>query len=239
VQSSPFEPAVAPLYAGLVRRLVLVLGDADEAQDIAQDAYLQAFRAWGRFDGFRRQGWLYTIALRLAFNQMRRRRRWLAAIRRVDPKPWRDPADPDLWAALQDLDPRTRSALLLNVVDGYTQVEIAEMLSVRWARSAAGSPADGRGCARLSLRPPKDPTGLTDLLKSTRAAHRTDVALDPTDPRGPSIRCRLARGPGQVERQKPSEQLLAVEIGRPVVSGQDGRVGERRGRLRAQVGRSL
>jgi RNA polymerase sigma-70 factor (ECF subfamily) len=130
VESSPFEPAVAPLYAGLVRRLVLVLGDADEAQDIAQDAYLQAFRAWGRFDGSDVRAWLYTIALRLAFNQMRRRRRWLAAIRRVDPKPWRDPADPDLWAALQDLDPRTRSALLLNVVDGYTQVEIAEMLSV-------------------------------------------------------------------------------------------------------------
>jgi RNA polymerase sigma-70 factor (ECF subfamily) len=130
VQSSPFEPAVAPLYAGLVRRLVLVLGDADEAQDIAQDAYLQAFRAWGRFDGSDVRAWLYTIALRLAFNQMRQRRRWLAAIRRVDPKPWRDAADPDLWAALQDLDPRTRSALLLNVVDGYTQVEIAEMLSV-------------------------------------------------------------------------------------------------------------
>ena len=161
VQSSPFEPAVAPLYAGLVRRLVLVLGDADEAQDIAQDAYLQAFRAWGRFDGSDVRAWLYTIALRLAFNQMRRRRRWLAAIRRVDPKPWRDPADPDLWAALQDLDPRTRSALLLNVVDGYTQVEIAEMLSVpvgtvsSWIsrgrtrlREALSQPAEGPDAAR-------------------------------------------------------------------------------------------
>jgi hypothetical protein len=44
---APFEPAVLPFYAGLVRRLVLVLGDADEAQDVAQDAYLQAFRALG------------------------------------------------------------------------------------------------------------------------------------------------------------------------------------------------
>ena len=161
VQPSPFEPAVAPLYAGLVRRLVLVLGDADEAQDIAQDAYLQAFRAWGRFDGSDVRAWLYTIALRLAFNQMRRRRRWLAAIRRIDPKPWRDPADPDLWTALQDLDPRTRSALLLNVVDGYTHAEIAEMLSVpvgtvsSWVargrtrlREALSQPAEGPDGAR-------------------------------------------------------------------------------------------
>ena len=127
---APFEPAVLPHYAGLVRRLVLVLGDADDAQDVAQDAYLQAFRAWDRFDGVDVRAWLYTIALRLAFNQLRRRRRWLAAIARLRPKPWRDPVDPDLWEALQDLDPRMRGALLLNVVDGYTQPEIAEMLEV-------------------------------------------------------------------------------------------------------------
>ncbi|MGD0248863.1 MAG: RNA polymerase sigma factor [Candidatus Limnocylindrales bacterium] len=130
VRSAPFEPAVSPLYAGLVRRLVVVLGDADEAQDVAQDAYLQAFRAWERFDGSDVRAWLYTIALRLAFNQLRRRRRWLAALRRIDPKPWRDPVDPDLWAALGDLDPQMRSVLMLNIVDGYTQMEIAEMLSV-------------------------------------------------------------------------------------------------------------
>lgn len=129
-RSAAFEPAVSPLYAGLVRRLVVVLGDADEAQDVAQDAYLQALRAWERFDGSDVRAWLYTIALRLAFNQLRRRRRWLAAVKRIDPKPWRDAADPDLWAALQDLDPQMRSVLMLNVVDGYTQMEIAEMLSV-------------------------------------------------------------------------------------------------------------
>ncbi|MGD0123706.1 MAG: RNA polymerase sigma factor [Candidatus Limnocylindrales bacterium] len=121
---------MSPLYGGLVRRLVVVLGDADEAQDVAQDAYLQAFRAWERFDGSNVRAWLYTIALRIAFNRLRRRRRWLAAVRRIEPKPWRDPVDPDLWAALEDLDPQMRSVLMLNVVDGYTQMEIAEMLSV-------------------------------------------------------------------------------------------------------------
>lgn len=155
VESGAFESAVAPLYGGLVRRLVLVLGDTDEAQDIAQDAYLRAFRAWERFNGTDARAWLYTIALRLAFNQMRRRRRWLAAIRRIDPKPWRDPADPDLWAALEDLDPRTRSALLLNVVDGYSQVEIAEMLSVP-VGTVSSWISRGRARLREALTPSPD-----------------------------------------------------------------------------------
>jgi RNA polymerase sigma-70 factor (ECF subfamily) len=125
-----FEAAVRPHYAPLIRRLVLVLGDPDDAEDIAQDAYLAAFRAWDRFDGTDVRAWLYTIGLRLAFNHRRRRKRWLAAIGRLEPRPWSDPADPDLWTALATLDPRTRSALLLNVVDGYTQAEIAVMLGV-------------------------------------------------------------------------------------------------------------
>lgn len=125
-----FEAAVGPHYANLVRRLVLVLGDARDAEDIAQDAYLRAYRSWDRFDGSDVRAWLYTIALRLAFNQLRGRRRWLAAIGRIEPRPWSDTSDPDLWAALRGLDARTRTAFLLNVVDGYMQGEIARMLSV-------------------------------------------------------------------------------------------------------------
>jgi len=125
-----FETAVRPHYANLVRRLVLVLGDERDAEDVAQEAYIKAFRSWDRFDGVDVRAWLYTIGLRLAFNHLRGRRRWLAAVRRVEPKPWAGPSDPDLWAALDTLDGRTRSALLLNVVDGYTQAEIGRMLAV-------------------------------------------------------------------------------------------------------------
>ncbi len=125
-----FEAAVRPHYANLVRRLVLVLGDEDDAQDVAQEAYLKAFRSWGRFDGVDVRAWLYTIALRLAFNHLRGRRRWLAAIGRIEPRTWTDPSDPDLWAAVQALDVRTRTALLLNVIDGYTQREVAVILGV-------------------------------------------------------------------------------------------------------------
>ena len=147
-----FEAAIRPHFANLVRRLVLVLGDEHDAEDIAQDAYLKAFRSWDRFDGTDVRAWLYTIALRLAFNHLRGRRRWLAAIGRVEQRPWTDPSDPDLWAALGTLDARTRSALLLNVVDGYTQAEIARMLGAPEGTVASWI-SRGRATLRRELGP--------------------------------------------------------------------------------------
>ena len=147
-----FELAVGPHYANLVRRLVLVLGNVADAEDVAQDAYLRAYRSWGRFDGSDVRAWLYTIALRLAFNHLRGRRRWFAAIARIEPRAWSDPSDPDLWAALRDLDVRTRSALLLHVVDGYTHAEIARILSVPEGTVASWI-SRGRAALRRELGP--------------------------------------------------------------------------------------
>ncbi|HEU4672763.1 MAG TPA: RNA polymerase sigma factor [Candidatus Limnocylindrales bacterium] len=141
-----FEAAVRPHYADLVRRLVLVLHSRDDAEDVAQEAYLRAFRTWEQFDGRDVRAWLYTIGLRLAFNELRRHRRRLAAMGRLRPVPWTGPADPDLSAALGRLDGRTRAALLLTAVDGYSVREVATILG-----SPEGTVASwlSRGRARL------------------------------------------------------------------------------------------
>ena len=123
-----FEGTMAPLYPALVRRLVLVLGVREDAEDIAQEAYERAFRAWRGFDGRDPRAWLYTIALRLAFNQLKRRRRWATILDRSPRQAWSDHSDPDLWSALSKMDPRARATLLLNALDGYTLAEIAAML---------------------------------------------------------------------------------------------------------------
>ena len=142
-----FAITMAPLYSGLVRRLVLVLGVREEAEDVAQDAYERAYRSWDGFDGRDPRAWLYTIGLRLAFNQLKRRHRWAAILVRSTSQAWRDDVDPDLWSALKAMEPRARATLLLNTLDGYTLAEIAAMLG-----EPEGTVSSRLSRARLALR---------------------------------------------------------------------------------------
>ena len=119
------------LYPALVRRLALVVGDAEEAKDLAQTTYLRAYQHLHQFDGRDARAWLYTIGLRLAFRERTRRQRLRLMFRAAPgPEPWQPAHDPALWDALRGLRREERAALLLNVVDGYTQAEIAGMLGV-------------------------------------------------------------------------------------------------------------
>ena len=56
----------------------------------------------------------------------------------------------DLWQALGDLRPQVRAAILLNVVDGYTQTEIARMLDAP-AGTVASWIASGKARLREAL----------------------------------------------------------------------------------------
>lgn len=133
--------------AWLVRRLALVVGDVDEAQDLCQQTFLRAAEhRLPEGDGAAR--WLATVGMRLAIDERRRRRRWgFLPIRETD-STWGLAADPDLWNALAKLDRRTRAALLMTVVDGFSQDEAAEALGV-----PRGTLASWLSRARDRLRP--------------------------------------------------------------------------------------
>ncbi len=116
--------------AWLVRRLALVVGDAIEAEDLAQLTLLRATEHWPLPAGSDVRAWLAVVGVRLAIDERRRRHRWgFLPIRETDQE-WAMHVDPDLWLALTILDRRTRAALVLTVLDGYTQDEVATMLSV-------------------------------------------------------------------------------------------------------------
>jgi RNA polymerase sigma-70 factor (ECF subfamily) len=152
VEPGDFAATVDRHYPGLVQRLTLVLHDAEEAKDVAQEAYLRAFQAWNRFDGTDARAWLHTIALRLAFNQLRRRRLWNRWLRgQPAPPSWVVPERVDLWRALGDLRPQERAALLLNVIDGYTQAEIARILDAPEG-TVASWVSDAKRRLRAALR---------------------------------------------------------------------------------------
>jgi len=67
----------------LFRLAYLLLGDADAAEDVAQEVFIRAYRSLDRFDRTRAlRPWLLQITRNLAANHRRSARRYLAALTR-------------------------------------------------------------------------------------------------------------------------------------------------------------
>jgi RNA polymerase sigma factor (sigma-70 family) len=79
---------------------------------------------------------------------VRRRHRWGFLRLHEQDASWAMETDPDLWRAISSLEPAPRAALLLTVLDGYTQEEVAVALGV-----ARGTVASWLSRARDRLRP--------------------------------------------------------------------------------------
>jgi RNA polymerase sigma-70 factor (ECF subfamily) len=132
----------------LVQRLALVVGDAEEARDLAQQTFVRAAEKWPLPPEQDVPRWLAVVGLRLALNERRRRRLWgFLSVRETDAT-WAIQTNPDLWRALMSLEPRARAALVLTVLDGYTQDEVATALGV-----ARGTVASWISRSRDRLRP--------------------------------------------------------------------------------------
>ena len=114
----------------LVRRIALIVGDAEEARDLAQETFVRAAETWPLPDMTEPARWLSTVGVRLAIDERRRRRRWGFLDLRERDAHWAIASDPDLWRALSRLDRRTRAAIVLTTLDGYSQDEVAAMLEV-------------------------------------------------------------------------------------------------------------
>src|SRR5215210_3893529 len=75
----------------IFRLAYLLLGDRDEAEDVAQDTFIRAYHALSTFDDTRPlRPWLIAIATNLVRNRRRSLGRYLAAIRRsiqAEPQP--------------------------------------------------------------------------------------------------------------------------------------------------------
>jgi RNA polymerase sigma-70 factor, ECF subfamily len=121
-------------------------GDPEEAADALQDAFVNAFR---RADGYRGEAavttWLHRVVVNACLDRLRRR-----AVRAADPLPEafdrtvtaQDPAEPPdqaaeraerrdrVLAALCDVSPEQRAALVLVDMEGRTVEEAAQILGV-------------------------------------------------------------------------------------------------------------
>lgn len=129
-----------------------ILGDAEDARDLAQEAFLRAWSKIGSFrEGARFSTWIYTIALNLTRSELRKRRVRQATKptslsggsdgegERPDPP---DPRDgPDVDAARRELfalamrevealEPESKEVIVLRDMQDLSYEEIAEVLGV-------------------------------------------------------------------------------------------------------------
>jgi len=117
-----------------------VVGSWDEAEDVVQDATLAAWQAIARFDCTRPfRSWFLRIVSNAALDQLRRRK-----VREAEPLTETvatQEAGPDRWTdrvllrerigkAVSALPERQRVAVLLFDLEGYSHLEIAQILEV-------------------------------------------------------------------------------------------------------------
>ena len=109
-----------------------LLGDRVLAEDIAQEAFLRAWRGLGAFRGDAAFAtWLYAIARRVALDEVRRPALRTVPVQEAAAIADRRASDPvlrgDLERALQALEPAQREAFLLVVVLGLSYQEAGGM----------------------------------------------------------------------------------------------------------------
>jgi RNA polymerase sigma-70 factor (ECF subfamily) len=119
----------------VVRRLV---NDPDAAADVAQDVWIQIFRALPNFRGEAQFGtWAHRIAVNRTLNALRRTKR-MASVEvdvddetaSVEPEAERALLAASIEEAAAKLSPGARTVFLLHDVEGYTHEEIARELGI-------------------------------------------------------------------------------------------------------------
>jgi RNA polymerase sigma-70 factor (ECF subfamily) len=138
-----FEELIVPEMPFLARIARAMSHSQAEADDLAQETLVKAFRAIERFDGRYPRAWLTRIARNTAINRDQRNREFLLADEGVvEPEPAPDEVtDPEdivvgqemdetLRAALDDLPPDFRIVVQLVDVEDMTYQEAADLLDI-------------------------------------------------------------------------------------------------------------
>ncbi|HEV3406308.1 MAG TPA: sigma-70 family RNA polymerase sigma factor [Candidatus Dormibacteraeota bacterium] len=133
-----FDRLYQVAYPRVYRTLTALLSDPAAAEDCAQDAFVQAYRAWSRWrPNAPAEAWVHRIAVNRAISYRRtaKLRTVGEVMRRLGrPAPSPDPADEasrsDLLTALRALPPKLAAAIVLRHYHGYNNREIAAALGV-------------------------------------------------------------------------------------------------------------
>ncbi len=113
-----------------------VLGDRVAGEDIAQEALARAAQRWEEISQYDRPGaWVRRVAINLASNGRRSRRRELRAVTKLgagaeySEQPQRL-GDPAVWQAVSALPSRQRAVIALRYLEDRSVAEIADILEI-------------------------------------------------------------------------------------------------------------
>ena len=139
--ASAWEPLVQTHQQAVFRLAYLLLGDPDDAEDIAQETFLRAWNHLKRFDQTRPlKPWLLSITANLSRNRRRSAGRYLAALTRafrdepvpasVEDKSAQYMEAKDLWKAVQNLREPDQQVVYLRYFMDLSVAETADVLQV-------------------------------------------------------------------------------------------------------------
>lgn len=162
-----------------------MLGEAEAAEDAAQETFLRVFQHLNRYDRKRPFAtWLLSIAAHYCIDRLRRRRLFVFSMDEADESDagfeLPDPASPDpeaelsrkeerdrLHHLLRNLDAVDRAAIVMRYWHDFSEAEIADALNLsvsavksrlhRARRALAGQWQGGTSKARAQRRPNESP----------------------------------------------------------------------------------
>ena len=153
-QGASFSDEAVPHMDAVYRFALRLTGGRDEAEDLVQDTYLRAFRAWEQYaPGTRCKSWLFTICRNVFLRGRERSQRHdeilletaqddpraisreapvFSASRDQDPEGefFRSIVDAQVFEAIDQLPEEYRIAVVLSDLEGLSYGEVAEVLEI-------------------------------------------------------------------------------------------------------------
>ena len=122
-----FELFLRDNYEPVRRALALAIGDADRAEDLAQEAFVRALARWAAVSTM---AWVYVVAMKKGRRALRRQGRPFngAPLRAPEDVAGSVATSVALTAALATLATRQRAVVVLRYLAGLSTVEVAEAL---------------------------------------------------------------------------------------------------------------
>jgi RNA polymerase sigma-70 factor (sigma-E family) len=156
-----YEEYAAATWPSLYRSAYLLTGNHADAEDVAQQTLLNAYRAWPRVRASDSpDAYLRRMLTNTFLSARRPKKRRLEVLTDAPPETGHTPAGGTearmvLWPHVKSLPPRQRAVIVLRYYEGLTEQEIAETL----------------GCSRGNVK-----STAHRALKAQRAALGSDAA---------------------------------------------------------------